>query len=373
MCKLYASLDMGRLASKDAVEIHSGVYLTKKQNFWQCYFRVGGTALRRSTKTKDFDDAKFIALGWYKEAVRRFESGEQIEAVSFARLKRSYLEFIKGQKKYDYHSQTIERHFLAFFAKFHDISKIKRTDILDYLSYRRAKGDKEATAQTINRENTVLRQMLKYAQDRGWLVKAVLIDSLPERHTRRRRRHFTADEYRVLYRTARKRIRELDGIILKTRQQEQRQLLLDYILLLSNTGLRVDEAGTLIWRNVDWDNETLLLEYAGKTKSSRRVLMRKGAVIALRRIEARRLAYLEEQGLQWNANSSIVALANGRRVHSLKKGFNELLEACGFVYEKIEDKHALTSLRHTYATFRLTTKTGKKGECQGFGKTDGHE
>lgn len=371
MCKLYASLDMGRLASKDAVEIHSGVYLTKKQNFWQCYFRIGGKAFRRSTKTKDFDDAKFIGLGWYKEAVRRFESGEQIEVVAFAKLKRSYLEFIKGQKKYDYHAQTIERHFLAFFAKFQDISKIKRSDILDYLAYRRAKGEKEATAQTINRENTVLRQMLKYAQDRGWLTTAVHIDSLQERYTRRRRRHFTADEYRVLYRTARKRIRELDGIILKTRQREQRQLLLDYILLLSNTGLRVDEAGTLIWRNVDWDNETLLLEYAGKTKSTRRVLMRKGAVIALRRIEARRRAFLEEQGLQWNTNGHIVALANGRRVHSLKKGFNELLEACGFVYEKIEDKHALTSLRHTYATFRLTTKTGKRASVRALAKQMG--
>ena len=96
-----------------------------------------------------------------------------------------------------------------------------------------------------------------------------------------------------------------------------------------------------------------------------------GVVLALRRIEARRLAYLEEHGLQWNTNGSIVALANGRRVHSLKKGFNELLEACGFVYEKIEDKHALTSLRHTYATFRLTTKTGKRATVRALAKQMG--
>lgn len=59
---------------------------------------------------------------------------------------------------------------------------------------------------------------------------------------------------------------------------------MDYILLLANTGLRGDESETLIWRNVDWENKSLLLEHAGKTKSTRRVLMREGAVLALKRI-----------------------------------------------------------------------------------------
>ena len=82
---------------------------------------------------------------------------------------------------------------------------------------------------------------------------------------------------------------EFEGIPLKTRQHWQRQLLYDYILILANTGLRVDESKTIIWRNVDFDNRTILLEYAGKTRSSRRIVMRRSAIKALQRIKARRL------------------------------------------------------------------------------------
>jgi len=58
------------------------------------------------------------------------------------------------------------------------------------------------------------------------------------------------EEYRKLYRTARKQAKELDGVELKTVQSWQRKLLRDYVLILANTGLRVDEAKTLVCVNV---------------------------------------------------------------------------------------------------------------------------
>lgn len=362
---------MGRKAGISTIEVHEGVYLKLKEGAYHCYFRLGGKQFRRSTKTADLVTAKTKALNWFKDANRKVDSGEQVVCVSFARLKREYLAQIQGEPKHAYHAATIERHFLPFFARFDDVSKITKSDLLDYLNFRKAQTEAAPTPQTVNRENTVLRQMLRFAVDKGWLRTFADIGSQNERLTRRRRRHFTIEEYRTLYRTARLRVAEFKGIGLKARQCEQRQLLLDYILLLANTGLRVDEAKTLIWRNIDWDNDSLLLEHAGKTKSTRRVLMRKGAVIALRRIEKRQRAFAEKNGKAWSANSYVVALANGKRVSSFKKGFNELLEACGFTYDKISDKHALTSLRHTYATFRLTTRTGKRATVRALAKQMG--
>ena len=64
--------------------------------------------------------------------------------------------------------------------------------------------------------------------DRGTDL-APLIDQESERLTRRRRRHFTADEYRKLHRTARKRATEFDGQELLTRQGWHRM----YLLFLS--------------------------------------------------------------------------------------------------------------------------------------------
>ncbi len=42
---------------------------------------------------------------------------------------------------------------------------------------------------------------------------------------------------------------------------------------------------------------------------------------------------------------------------SFRTAFNNLLKACGFEYDAQNQKHAITSLRHTYATLRLEAGT----------------
>jgi integrase len=362
---------MGRKAKPSTLEVHDGVYLKKVGGIYQCYFRLDGRQIRRSTKTGTLSDAKLTALTWFRDAQLKRANGEEIERVSFARLKRSYVDHIKGQSKADYHSQTIERHFVNFFAKFDDVSKVRSADILDYVRARRAKGSDSPAPQTVNRENTVLRQLLRYAVDRGWMKSAPNIPNESERLTRRRRRHFTWEEYRTLHRTARKRAAEFNGQPLKTRQRWQRELLYDYVLVLSNTGMRVDESKTVIWRNVDLENATILLEHAGKTRSSRRIVMRATAVKALTRLRERRSAHLSRTSAKLDQNEKVFVMEDGTEVASLKKGFDQLLQACGFKYGSVAERHALTSLRHTYATFRLTTKSGKRATVRALAKQMG--
>ena len=97
---------------------------------YHCYFRIEGIAFRRSTKTGDLATAKLKALQWHRDVQRKADAGEEIECVSFARLKRTYIDHIKGQGKLDYHYRTIEKHLLPFFSKFDDVSKIKKKEIL---------------------------------------------------------------------------------------------------------------------------------------------------------------------------------------------------------------------------------------------------
>src|SRR5690606_31423350 len=175
-----------------------------------------------------------------------------------------------------------------------------------------ARGDSVPTPQTVNRENTVLRQMFRFATERGWMKVAPTIRNESERLTRRRRRHFTPEEYRTLFRTARRRANEFSAIPLKRRQHWQRQLLYDVIMLLANTGVRVDEVKTLIWRNIDWNDQSLLLERAGKTKSTRRVLMRQSAVNALKRIRARRIDFLSRTNKALNFGEKVIATCDGK-------------------------------------------------------------
>lgn len=362
---------MGRKAKDTTVEVREGVFLKQIAGVWHCYFRLGSKQFRKSAKTRDLGDAKLASLGWYRDAQNKRTAGEEIDRISFARLKREYLAQIGTESKAKYHRETIERHFLPFFAKFDDVSRIKGSDIQDYLKFRKAKGETVPVAQTINRENTALRQMLRFAVERGWMKQAALIRNESERLTRHRRRHFTSEEYGRLYRTARKRTLEFEHVPLKRRQHWQRLLLYDVVMLLANTGMRVDEYRTLIWRNVDLESGTLLLEKAGKTKSNRRVVMRKSAVDALRRIRSRRIEFLARGNEKLDDAEKVIALANGKAVGSLKRGFERLLEAAGFKYASVKERHALTSLRHSYATFRLTTKFGERASVRALSKQMG--
>ena len=99
--------------------------------------------------------------------------------------------------------------------------------------------------------------------------------------------------------------------------------------------------------------------------------MRDGAYQTIKRIQDRRLKYLEEKKQAFDVNEKIDSLPNGIAVVSLKKGFNELQTACGFKYKTIFEKHALTSLRHTYATFRLTTRSGNRASVRALAKQMG--
>jgi integrase len=351
---------MDKRKSAGTVEVHEGIYLKRPDDHsaWQCYFRLDGQQFRKSTKIKDLAEAKLISLRWYSDAKNKVSEGYSVERVSFRKLAAMYLEQISTEGRYAYHSDTMARHFMPYFKKFNDVSKITDAHVMDYVVHRREKGS--VAPQTINRENTVLQQALKYAARRGLILRPVKIDSVDERFTRHRRRHFTIPEYIDLCHTAQRRITELEGISMKRRAYQQRQLLFDYIKFLCNSGMRVDESKTVIWRNVNFDEGTVTLERAGKLKSSRKVFVRHTGVLALQRVLARRKAYLKEQGGNLSKNERVFSTIEGVPINDFKKGFAALLEAAGFVYEGTRDRHVLTSLRHSYATFRMTTKLSKR-------------
>ena len=186
------------------------------------------------------------------------------------------------------------------------------------------------------------------------------IPFLAEAQTRRRRRHFTAEEYHTLRSVALQRIRKTKrdertfGMDLLTR----RKLLYDVIQLLANSGLRVDELKTVTWRCVDFAAGDITLERAGKMKSSRHMILRQPAIQALLRLAARRNRWQRDRQLpeQLAPEEPVIAMPDGTAVKQVDTGFDALLKACGFHYQTVLNKHALTSLRHTYATLALTRK-----------------
>ena len=87
--------------------------------------------------------------------------------------------------------------------------------VTQYIEWRLAKSTKPPTPQTLNRENIVLRQIFRHAAMQGWFNETPETLNYSEKITRKRRRHFTSEEYRTLYRTALKRINRVSNAKLR--------------------------------------------------------------------------------------------------------------------------------------------------------------
>lgn len=369
-----------RKSAKGIIQIAEHVYLKPAAtgNALHYYFTLNGHQFRASTKTSDKLKATRIALNAYHEARYNFEVGQITERVSFRKLAKRYLVSLEGQTRQKYHRETLHRHLMDFFGPYDDIAKINQGTLNDYLSHRKEKSGHTILNQTLNRENGVLNQMLKFASDYEWISKPLKIKHQSEAQTYNRRPHFTRNQYETLIKTSQLRI---DSVFkdaknakeagLLTVKHWNRCLLHEIIIIIANTGLRVDEIKAVRWKDINWEQREINLHKAGKTKSSRVMHMREDACLALERIKKRRVLFLEKENELLDEADPVQCLPNGQFIKSMKRGFNELLKECGFVYASVKDKHSLTSLRHTYATFRLTDKTGKRASARALSKQMG--
>ena len=357
---------MPRALSKLSRRVAPGLVLKPQRDSpnWQAHACIAGQVHRRSVGTSDVKIAQQRALKWFSE-LQNNPSAKPSAVISWRILVERYTQTLPEGAKRNYHTETLQRHFTPIFAQYADIRLITAGNILDYLVLRRKKSAPEPLPQTLNRENTVLRQMLKFAHTHEWIDSVPAVPFLAEALTRRRRRDFTNEEYQLLLKTAIKRIRNLPADKSAAEQRHikhQRQSLYDVIQLLANSGLRVDEMRSVTWRCVDWSNGDIVLERAGKRRSSRRLVLMRPAVRALLRLAQRRQNWqrLNAEPVILHSDEKVIALPNGKFVRQLDTGFDLLLKACGFRYNQTIDKHALTSLRHTYATRALTRKSTNK-------------
>lgn len=369
---------MGRQKSKNTIEVCEGVYIKKNGSSpkWHYYFALGGHQHRSSTKTTDQAKARKIALDAYDDARERQRTGKVIQKISFKKLTTKYIESLKGIPKEKFHKETLDRHFMEFFGRYDDITKITQGTTHDYLSHRREKSGHKILNQSLNKENAVFNQMMRFAHEHSWISKELRIKRQSEAQSYNRRAHFKLEEYRQLLRVSRKRRDELIGKNVKGQARGlninkfwQRALLHDIIIVLANTGMRVDEMKTVRWCDIDWKEHTIKLHSAGKTKSSRSLIVRGYGIQALQRIKERRESWLEKETPKaLDDKERVQSLPNGTEIKSFKKGFNQLLEECGFNYADKKEKHSMTSLRHTFATLRLTARNGKRASMRGLSR-----
>ena len=167
-----------------------------------------------------------------------------------------------------------------------------------------------------------------------------------------RRPHFNEREWRKITRNLREFVK-----VTNRKTFRERTMLVNYVLILANTGIRVGEARNLKWRDVrEVDGGTdkprnVVLTVNGKTGIREVVSRTPDIKLYFRRIYDLRIA--EVEGTSLDPDGLVFCHKDGSEIGSFKKSFQTLLEKCGVETDSFGRKRTIYSLRHTYATFRL--------------------
>ena len=257
------------------------LYKRPSSHYWQCYVQLGGKTHRTSTKEEDFALATEFAKRWHLELQGMNARGEIRRGKTFAEAAEQYQREFKvltaGERHPLYvkgHETRLRLHLLPYFGN-KLLTEVNSGLIYDYRIHRageviqapKSRG-KTPSRNTIHQEIVLLSQILKMAMRRGWINALPDLSAPYAKSTKiSHRAWFSPEEYRALYEETRRRARaaKKSGHFVWEAAQ-----LHDFVLFMTNTGLRPDEAWALQYRDVkivfdESSQETILeIEVRGK-------------------------------------------------------------------------------------------------------------
>jgi len=203
----------------------------------------------------------------------------------------------------------------------------------------------EAKDGTIRQEMMTFRAIMNYAADKQYIrERQVPKGKLPS--DKARREEFTPQEYRHLHTFARRWIKDA-----KTKSSEwYRNMAYNFMLVMTNTGMRTMEARNLRWRDVDVRRDKQGRSFAcinvrGKDKF-RELVAAQNVTSYLDRIKAVSKAT--------RPDDFVFTTHTGEPASTLYASLIEsLLTESGLLYSSSESRRSSYCFRHTYATFRL--------------------
>jgi integrase len=338
------------------------IYLYRREDYkkpiWFCRVKVPNTTgyVFKSTRTTDEHVAYKFADDLFHTLLFKVKSGGSIREKKINALLDLYEQSSEKEtwtKHNKYRIENLRLYAANFFAS-RALSEIKQADFHDYLSWREKNGRKKQTISNTTKrlELSYLKNFLDWCVAAGHLPRSIQIKKPPI--SKNRRPHFDNASWRKVTRHLREYIKHDNPIVVR-----DRVMLVNYVLILANTGIRVGEARTLKWRDISdispekGSNEpaNIAVYVRGKT-GAREVVSRTPEVkkYFARILELRRNELGE---IDPELDSYVFCHKDGTPIKSFKKSFNALLKSAGVEMDSGGQRRTIYSLRHTYATFRL--------------------
>ena len=310
-----------------------------------------------TTKTTDLREAERFALDLYEELYIHVKQGGSIRTRTFAQVFEEWArasETMGATRQGGSWRGTVDRlrtTALPFFGP-RKIDAIAETDFADYWLWRRVNFSKKPPSNaTLRRERTCLLPLFKFAVSRGYVTDVPRSEAPKARLERRPT--FTLDEWQSIYTAARDWVER--GQRISTGRD--RFVSWQYFLILANTGMRVGELRGLRWRDlrtVKAGDETRIVAYVRGKTGSRETVFQAGSEAFLRRLYTLRR---EELGCDPDQGEFVICHPDGTAIGSMKRSFYSLLKFARVPEDRDGAKRTIYSLRHFYATQRLSHET----------------
>ncbi len=339
------------------------IYLYQRSDFkkptWLCRIKVPNTKgyVTRSTGTGNEHQAFKFADDLYNQLLVKSLTGETVVGKRIGPAIDAYVRRIEAEKErlsIRYKILLMNR-IKPYWAKkmFEDLSPAMISKLVDKLIENARDG--RLSPNTIKRIYSDLKHFFQWCLDEGYLDR---MPRFPRTNGEAARRpHFDPRDWQRLTRH----LREFVKIENKAVQRDRR-MLVDYVLILANTGIRVGEARTLKWRDireVGGGPDTppnIVLTVSGKTGKREVVSASSDIKKYLKRIHALRIEELTTEDNpkpKLDPESLVFCHKDGSEIGSFKKSFAALLKSAKVERDTHGQVRTLYSLRHTYATFRL--------------------
>ena len=349
------------------------IYLFRRADYkkptWFCRIKVPKRTgyISCSTKTTDEHKAFSFAEDLYNKTLAQVLSGRDFSSKKVSQVIEDYVKALGEQPNQKY-STKLRIMFLNRSKPFFGNQRIKELNtarISEFLDLTRKNArDGQLSENTVKRYLTDLKQMFSWCMDRGYIEAMPRFPTIRSEPTRRP--HFNNADWKKLTRNLREFVKVKDK---NKKTIRDRTMLVNYVLILANTGIRVGEARNLKWRDIreipqpkgSNSPADIALFVTGKT-GPREVVARTPEVkdylkeiLELRKAEIEKLKAENKvkKSKKIEPDDFVFCNANGDAIDSFKKSFNSLLEFAEVQTDSKGNPRTIYSLRHTYATFRL--------------------